>query len=229
MRDNIEGVAFDLDGTLYPDYRLNYRLLPIILKEFRLSVAFGRARNFFHHEPENDPSCPPPDFYQRQAVFVAEKLNSQPEVTKEKIERFIYRAWEPPFKTVKPFPHAAETLAALRAAGFKLGLMSDFPPETKLEYLGLSGIWDAELCSERCGMLKPHLLPFKELAAALALPPEKILYVGNSRSFDVAGAHRAGVKTAWIKSPLFPGKGRKKPLPDFAFSDYRQLQNFMLN
>jgi putative hydrolase of the HAD superfamily len=68
-----------------------------------------------------------------------------------------------------------------------------------------------------------------ELAASLSLPPEKILYVGNSRTLDVAGACRAGMKTAWIKPPLFPGKGRKKPIPDFAFSDYRQLRDFMLH
>jgi putative hydrolase of the HAD superfamily len=227
MQNNIEGAAFDLDGTLYPNYRLNIRLIPLILKEWSLVAAYAKARKILHREPET--SCPPPDFYKRQAVLVAEILGARPEAVKERIDRLIYRAWEPLFKTIKPFSRAAETLAALRAAGFKLGIMSDFPPEIKLEHLGLSGIWDAELCSERCGALKPHPLPFRELAAAMALPPEKILYVGNSRSYDVAGAHRAGMKTAWIKSPLFPGKGRKLPLPDFAFSDYRQLRDFMLN
>jgi putative hydrolase of the HAD superfamily len=63
----------------------------------------------------------------------------------------------------------------------------------------------------------------------MSLPPEKILYVGNSRSYDVAGANRAGMKTAWIKSPLFPGNGLKKPLPDFSFNNYRQLSGFMLD
>jgi len=53
--------------------------------------------------------------------------------------------------------------------------------------------------------------------------------VGNSRSYDVAGAKRAGMKTAWIKSVLFPGRGLKKPRPDFVFSNYRQLYNYMLN
>jgi putative hydrolase of the HAD superfamily len=229
MQKGIEGVAFDLDGTLYPNYRLNYKLLPAICKEIRLAAAFGKARSYFHNEPENDPDCPPPDFYQRQTAFVAKILDIPLEETREKIERLIYHAWEIRFKTLKPFPHAPETLASLRKAGFKLGIMSDFPPETKLKYLGLSGIWDAELCTERCGMLKPHLLPFKELAAALALPPDKILYVGNSRPLDVAGACRGGMKTAWIKPPLFPGKGRKKPMPDFVFNDYRQLRDFMLH
>jgi putative hydrolase of the HAD superfamily len=229
MQKGIEGVAFDLDGTLYPNYRLNYKLIPAIFKEIRLAAAFSKARSYFHHEPENDPVCQPTDFYQRQTAFVAKILDTPLEETKERIERLIYRAWEIQFRTLKPFPHAPETLASLREAGFKMGIMSDFPPEIKLKYLGLSGIWDAELCTERCGMLKPHLLPFKELAAALALPPEKILYVGNSRSLDVAGACRAGMKTAWIKPPLFPGKGRKKPIPDFAFSNYRQLRDFMLH
>jgi putative hydrolase of the HAD superfamily len=229
MQNGIEGVAFDLDGTLYPNYRLNYKLVPLIFKEIRLAAAFSKARAFFHHEPENEPASTPPDFYQRQAVFVAKILDSPVEEVKEKIERLIYKAWEIKFMTLKPFPRALETLNALRQAGFKLGIMSDFPPETKLKYLGLDGLWDAELCTERCGMLKPHLLPFQELAAALALPPEKILYVGNSRSLDVTGACRAGMKTAWIKNPLFPGKGCKKPTPDLVFTDYRQLRAFMLD
>jgi hypothetical protein len=30
MQNNIEGAAFDLDGTLYPNYRLNIRLIPLM-------------------------------------------------------------------------------------------------------------------------------------------------------------------------------------------------------
>jgi putative hydrolase of the HAD superfamily len=98
-----------------------------------------------------------------------------------------------------------------------------------LDYLGLKGLWDAVLCSECCGALKPHPLPFTQLAKTMEIPPEKILYVGNSRPYDVAGASGAGMKTAWVKNFLFPGSGLKKPLPDFTFSNYRQLHDFMIN
>jgi putative hydrolase of the HAD superfamily len=108
-----------------------------------------------------------------------------------------------------------------------LGLLSDFPPETKLGYMGLSGIWDAVLCSECCGALKPHPVSFQELAAAMSLPPEQILYVGNSHAYDVIGANRAKMKTAWIKPKFFPS-GKKEPAPDFIFTNYRQLYEFML-
>ena len=233
MRHGIEGVAFDLDGTLYPNYRFNIRLVPFILKEWRLLLAFGKARKIIRREQESG-SLPLPSggnggFYEYQAGITAKILGVPKEPLQKKIDLFIYREWEPLFKKIKLFEKAAETIAALRNAGYKLGLMSDFPPETKLEYLGISGIWDAVLCSEHCGAIKPHPLPFTELAAAMSLSCEKILYVGNSRPYDVAGAARTGMKTAWIKNRLFPGRGDKEPKPDFVFSNYRQLYNYMLN
>ena len=244
MRYGIEGVAFDLDGTLYPNYRFNLKLIPFILKEWRLLLAFGKARKIIRREqeksssplslqkseiPRSEISKDNGGFYEYQAGITAKILGVQKETIQEKIDLFIYKGWEPLFKKIKLFEKAAETLAALRNAGYKLGLLSDFPPETKLEYLGISGIWDAVLCSEHCGAIKPHPRPFTELAAAMSLSCEKILYVGNSRPYDVAGAARTGMKTAWIKSRLFPGRGAKEPKPDFIFSNYRQLYNYMLN
>jgi len=241
MRDGIEGIAFDLDGTLYPNHQFNALLLPFILKEFRLLSAFGRARIIIRKEQENPDFTPKQgSFYTHQAEITA-KIMGIPSDSQSisnlqsKIDTLMYRGWEPLFKKVKLFKKAVETLAAFKQAGYKLALMSDFPPETKLEYLGLANfsgsgeaVWDAVLCSEHCGALKPHPLPFAETAKALSLPPEKILYVGNSRSYDVRGASNAGMKTAWIKSPLFPGKGFKHPKADFVFSNYRQLYDFML-
>ena len=228
MRLGIEAIAFDLDGTLYPNYRLNIKLIPFILKEGRLLLAFGKARTIIRREQEEDPSAYPlADFYSHQALVTAGLLRLPPQSIKEKIDRLMYRGWEPNFKKIKPFSHVAQTLAALRSAGYKMGLLSDFPPETKLEYMGLSSMWDTVLCSEKCGALKPHDCSFRALASALALPPEKILYVGNSYPYDVVGASRMGMKTAWLKSPIIPG-GRKHPAPDFIFSDYRQLRDYML-
>jgi HAD superfamily hydrolase (TIGR01549 family) len=228
MRNGIEGVAFDLDGTLYPNYRLRLRILPAVLKELRTVAAFGMARNVIRKEQENS-SVIQSNFYHYQADVTAKILSVPPGALKEKLDRVIYDTWERPFKKIKLFKGVKETIGALKKAGYKLGVLSDFPPDTKLEYLGLGGLWDAVLCSESFGTIKPHPLSFNKLAAALSLPPEKILYVGNSRSYDVAGANRAGMKTAWIKSAFFPGSGLKKPKPDFSFNNYRQLYDFMIN
>jgi len=225
MISGIGAVAFDLDGTLYPNYRLNLRLLPFLFRHWRFMLAFGRARNIIRREQaENEPAVMP-DFYERQAALVAEQLNARKEEIRERIDRLIYRGWEPFFLKIKPFPRVREILEELKARGMKLGLLSDFPPETKLEYLGLSGLWDTVLCTENIGALKPSERPFEELAKNLACPPERILYVGNSRRYDVEGAKRAGMKAAFLNTGLPVLTGIKA---DFTFSDYRRLREFML-
>jgi FMN phosphatase YigB (HAD superfamily) len=228
MRNDIEGVAFDLDGTLYPNYRLNIRLLPLAIKEVPFLIAFSKVRKIIRKEQKNG-IVQYDNFYKHQAEITAQLLDAPPELIKEKIDVFIYRGWEPLFKKVKLFNNVLETLTALRNAGYKLGLLSDFPPEKKIEYLGLSRFWDAVHCSEYSGALKPHPLSFVKLAEQMNLPPEKILYVGNSLSYDVGGASKAGMKTAWIR--IFPLQIlRKKGLkPDFSFSNYRQLFDYMLH
>ncbi|MDR2718208.1 MAG: HAD family hydrolase [Treponema sp.] len=229
MRQGISAVAFDLDGTLYPNYRLNIRLLPFLCKHGPLIAAFARARGIIRRRQEQSPSAVAPDFYDYQARLTADLLHAPPEQVKETIERLIYRGWERHFYKIKLFPHVREVLAELRTAGLKLGLLSDFPPQTKLNNLGLSACWDAVLCSEHAGAIKPALRPFAELADALRCPPEQVLYVGNSRPYDMAGARRAGMKTAlftgcFSRNRLFTGATGA----DFTFQSYRQLRNFVL-
>jgi putative hydrolase of the HAD superfamily len=225
-QDTFDAVGFDLDGTLYPNYRLNIRLAPFMLRELPLFLALTKARGVLHGKKEAPPRLSSGDaLYDFQARLMASSLKADPAAVREKTERLIYRGWEPLFKNIALFPGARESLAAIRSGGRKLGLLSDFPPEKKLEYLGIGGLWDAVLCSELTGSLKPAALPFIELARRLGCPPERILYVGNSRGYDVRGAKQAGMKAALISWPL----RRSCPEADFVFSDYRKLTQFVLS
>jgi putative hydrolase of the HAD superfamily len=226
MKNDIDGIAFDLDGTLYPNYRFYIRLIPFILKELPLLWAFGKARDVLRGKVKGKAAPVEGDgFYDAQARHMGAFLKKDMAFIKEQTERLIYRGWEPLFKKIKPFSHVRETLAAIRRGGLKMGLMSDFPPERKLEYMGLGGIWDAICCSEQVGRLKPAPEPFEELARVMGLKPERVLYVGNSLSYDVIGAKKAGMKAALICSPL-RRKGRAQA--DFVFHDYRQLDEYVL-
>jgi putative hydrolase of the HAD superfamily len=239
MRHHIDGIAYDLDGTFYPNYRLNLRLIPFAMREWPFLLAFGRARNIIRTAQEGRgperavlPAASPgkpgaPDFYDVQAWLTAGMIKGEPAAVKAKIARLIYRGWEEHFRNLKIFPGVREALAAFRAAGLRQGLLSDFPPERKLEHLGMAGCWDAVLCSERTGRLKPDPLPFQELAGGMGLPPERILYVGNSIRCDIHGARRAGMKTALISfSPL--RRGRSGGGADFVFQHYRQLLKYVI-
>jgi putative hydrolase of the HAD superfamily len=223
----ISAVAFDLDGTLYPTYRLNIRLLPFLCRHGRLIAALGKARAIIRHEQELSPSFIMPDFHRYQAQVTASLLHAHTEEIMEKIDNLIYRGWERHFSKIKLYPHARELLAELRAARLKLGLLSDFPPKIKLEKLNLADCWDVVLCSEDTGAIKPSIRPFVELAKTLKCTPDQILYVGNSRRYDMAGAGRAGMKTALLVG-RFAGKKRKTGA-DFTFHDYRQLRDFVLH
>ncbi|MCL2879157.1 MAG: HAD family hydrolase [Treponema sp.] len=232
MKPGINAIAFDLDGTLYPNYRLNIRLIPFILKELRLMTAFNKARKTFRRNAGKNQG----DFYAWQAAEVASIISAEPDDVRAKIEKFIYRGWEPYFAKVKLYNGVQHTLEAFRNAGLKLGLLSDFPPENKIKYLGLDSFWVAVLCTEEIGALKPDALPFIKLAGALAVAPGSMLYVGNSYRYDVIGAKNAGMRTALLTRSVWatgfpPGKKNIKMngAPDFVFHDYRQLYNYVLH
>jgi putative hydrolase of the HAD superfamily len=227
MSAQFDAIAFDLDGTLYPNYRFFCRLSPFVLSEWPLLLAFAKARDALHaeaalHDAAQNKALPAgTDFYEEQATLMAKLLRRDVQFIKEKTERSIYRKWEPLFKQVALYPQVKETLSAFRDAGLKLGILSDFPLERKLTYLDLNGIWDATVCSEETGRLKPDNVPFRELERQLGVPASRILYVGNSVRYDIAGAKQAGMKAALIAS-------RPKGNADFTFSAYQDLQNYVL-
>jgi putative hydrolase of the HAD superfamily len=227
MRQEIAAVAFDVDGTLYPDYRFFLRALPQAFFHPRLLAAFAMARKRIRMMDADENS-----FYDLQARLCAEILGESKNIDNIRalISKHIYSAWEKLFNGVKIYNHVKECIGSFREHGIKLAVLSDFPLGVKLNSLRLGGLWDVELCSEELGALKPHPLPFRRLAESLALPPQRILYVGNSPAYDVIGARNAGMMAALRRSPL----RLKLRIPDpvrgsvFTFSDYRQLQEYVL-
>ncbi|MDR2535067.1 MAG: HAD family hydrolase [Treponema sp.] len=230
MSKKFDGVAFDLDGTLYPNYRFYIPLIPFIVREPWLLLALGKARNILRAGSTartGQAGAEAETFYDIQAQIMGEILHIDRQIIKDRTERLIYRGWEPLFKTIKLYPEVRETLQSLREGGVKLGLLSDFPPETKLDYLNLHGLWAAVLCSERVGALKPDPAPFLELVKKLEIPVERLLYVGNSVQYDIIGAKNTGMKAALISAP-FRRHRRRNGNADFIFSDYRQLGDYVL-
>jgi putative hydrolase of the HAD superfamily len=233
MGKNFDGVAFDLDGTLYANYQFYVRILPFVLKELPLITAWGRARNAIR---KINPDLSGGEFYEKQAALMGKYLRKDPGALRARHEALVYRGWEEVFKRIPLFPYLKETLREFRGAGLKLGVLSDLPPEQKLENMELSGIWDVRICSELSGGLKPNKTPFLVLAEKMGLPPGRVLYVGNSVSYDITGSKSAGMKAALIvPSPLRrrrsggrPG-GKRAAYADFVFSSYRQLSKYVLN
>jgi len=213
----IRGVAFDIDGTLYPNGRMYRASLGIVLRHLRLFRAFGAARR------EIRSRRPVTDLRRETAELTARRLGIDAQTAGSLIESVVYERWERVLRRVPLFPGARDLLVELRERNVPLAAMSDFPVTSKLHLLGLDGLWDVAFSSEELGYLKPNREPFEELAARLALPPGEILYVGNSYHYDVLGAGAVGFRTAHLPgTPAKPGKA------DVAVRSFAELRGWLL-
>jgi len=213
----IQAVAFDLDGTLYPNYKMYFHSVPFFLAHPRLVSHFGRIRTTIRT------IRPVRNFRGLQAELLAISLKVTVEKAAELIERNIYGRWEETFRRITAFPGIHELLERLKGQGLKLAVISDLPVERKLRFLKLEGLFDCAFSAEETGYLKPNPEPFLELAGRLGLSPGDIMYVGNNYKYDILGAKEVGMKSAHLT-----GKRIADSKADLTFSSYAQLEDSIL-
>ncbi|MDD3819762.1 MAG: HAD family hydrolase [Spirochaetales bacterium] len=220
----IQALGFDLDGTLYPAWKMYGASAGLAFRYGTFLRAFAKARKILRDPGlmlryENGAVENLAAFRDLQARIVAERLSSSIGDIKSLIDTIIYGKVEESFHSLQPYPDLIPCLEALRSAGFKLGLLSDLPPERKLSLMGLDRFFHRSLCYEDSGSLNPDRRPFLALAAALDLPPASILYVGNKEAYDIRGARSVGMKTALLGS----GRGSEA---DFCFRRWKDFNNW---
>ncbi len=223
MRTDIDAIAFDIDGTLYPNLGFYRYLGAFLLSNARFLQSFGKVRKEIRLWQEAHPLERHADFFFWQAELLSRYMHCTPGEALRAVDDKIYNGWKPLFAKVHPYPFLFESFTAFRKAGLKIGLLSDFRPEQKGDVWGLAPLCDAIIGSEETGALKPSPVPFLALSDALSVPSSRILYVGNSIRSDVRGAASAGMKTACIINPFLHALGCKVREADISFSDYRQL------
>lgn len=104
------------------------------------------------------------------------------------------------------FPDARATLEALRAAGFKLGLITNGSvrmQSAKLERLALTTLFDTILISDAEGVAKPDAEIFRRALERLDVDAAHACYVGNHPEVDIWGAKAAGLHAIWRRDPFF--------------------------
>ncbi len=90
-----------------------------------------------------------------------------------------------------------ELLAALRAAGFSLGIVANQPLTlpAKLERLGMAGLFDSADGSAALGLSKPDPRLFLAVCARLGAAPADCLMIGDRIDNDIAPARLLGMRT----------------------------------
>ena len=120
------------------------------------------------------------------------------------------------------FPDVLPVLDEL-GDGFAHGLLSNSSSahqRRKLKRLGVHRRFRSLVCSDDIGFAKPAPEAFLAGCAALGLPPERVVYVGDKLTTDALGALGAGLHPVWLDRPADgpvpapPGVHRIRTLAD---------------
>ncbi len=215
---NIEAVVFDVDGTLYPNYKMYIISVLFFMLHPLLAPSFRRMRKKIRKIEQ------PGNFRELQANLLAQEMHIPPEKADYLLEKYIYGQFISMFRWIKPYRILEEVLSEFKIKKIKLGIISDFPVKEKLSFLGLDNYWDEVCSADELGILKPGKKVFNIMADRLGITPEKIIYVGNHYLYDIMGANNAGMLSAH-----FSRFRKKNSAADFTFFNYRKLKNIVLD
>jgi 2-haloacid dehalogenase len=126
--------------------------------------------------------------------------------------------------SLPPFPDVKPALTVLKAAGFRMAILTNSSAESLETQLGnaeLTGFFERAVSVDRVRRYKPAPETYQFAAQALHVRPSDLLLVA-AHGWDVFGATRAGCRAAFISRPgqaVFP----IGPKPDYFVQDLTTL------
>jgi phosphoglycolate phosphatase len=209
-------IVFDLDGTLIdsaPD--IQFVASAILGRIGKEGLTLDETRGFIG---------------EGAAIFVSRMMAARgvaetPQSHAELYEEFLAR-YEFAVDKAVYYPGVLDTLAALKAAGHRLGLCTnkpERPARAVMRYMGMETIFDAFMAGGMINSRKPE--PDMLLRTIKSLGGGPTLYVGDSE-IDAETARRASVPFA-----LYSEGYRKTPVSgidhDWVFNEFDALQDIV--
>ena len=106
----------------------------------------------------------------------------------------------------KPWPDSVPALRAMKEAGLRLAILSDFTPLMQracVHESGLDGVFDYLLSTDAAGAFKPDPHAYQLAVSAMGLAREEI-ELAACGGWDAAGSKRFGFRTVWINRQARP-------------------------
>ena len=112
----------------------------------------------------------------------------------------------------QPFPDTVPALAAAKAAGLRLWIVSNTDRaiiahslrHLEVEFAGVT-------VAEDVGAYKPSDAPFERALDEIGVEPQEILHVAFGFKYDLAAAQRHGMRTAWVNRHRESAPGPERP------------------
>ena len=103
-----------------------------------------------------------------------------------------------------------DALPALEALARRWPIVALTNGNADLHSIGLARYFTATVSAREFGVGKPDPRIFHEACRRAGAQPHEVLHIGDDWALDVAGAHGAGLRTAWVcraGDPLMPVTG----------------------
>jgi len=141
------------------------------------------------------------------------------------LELIAARYWNYPPTAL--FTDVVPTLATLRDAGYRLGVIANQPSQVRvaLERDGLVPFFDTMGVSDDLGLHKPDPALFARTLEIAGVEPERTVMVGDRLDYDVRPAKATGMRTVWVLRGEAPDDPTPMQLevPDAAIEDLTEL------
>lgn len=127
-------------------------------------------------------------------------------------------------RELRPYPEVRESLERLKAAGFRLGTLTNSTKpmaEAQMQNAGLIDLFEQVLSAAEVKRLKPAAEPYRMAAERFRVPIGEVRLVA-AHAWDVAGALRAGCKAAFVARPGMVLDPIHEP-PDVVGRDLREV------
>lgn len=124
------------------------------------------------------------------------------------IERFSAIYEQDPLRDCRLYDGIPETLAALSAAGWRIGLCTNKPDAAARDILAKTGIaaqFHAITGGDTLPQRKPEPEPLLHTIRALGVSPQDVVYIGDS-AVDALTAQRAGIRFAFFTGGYSQGQ-----------------------
>ena len=204
------GVLFDLDGTLVDT-------LDLILASYR------------HTMREHLGTVPPDEEWLRtMGTPLAAQLRDfakTPEQAEAMLQTYLIHNEEHQERLIRRFPGALEAVRAIRAAGYRVGIVTSKLGDNarrELTSCGFDGLFDALVSASDVERPKPHPEPVLRALAAIEAPADTALLVGDS-VYDLRAGRAAGVDTAAALWGPFDRSALAAGQPDYWLEDLDEL------
>ena len=172
------------------------------------------------------------DFYRHQAnlecnlLHYYELLSRYFGIEFDKSHEELCRQYHLAAENISPLPGAQKVLAALKSAGFLLGLVTNtsLPHSviaTEFQQLGLYDYFDTVVCSSEIVFRKPDCAMFEVALRSLNVPPAEAMFVGDDYRADIIGAKQVGLKAVWLNPQRHPIPG--EAMPDYDIAELEEI------